>query len=123
MAKFDWDREAREARKRKHGSIPAWADPGFLEPNVRRKLLDLTERQQSLVAAFDARDDINKVMSVRDMRARLRVMEKAAIAKAGSDDESTALASLVHDWHAAADERVRAAADKAKERLAKEFSR
>ena len=27
MTRFDWDRESREARKRKHGSIPALADP------------------------------------------------------------------------------------------------
>jgi hypothetical protein len=47
LAKFDWDRETREARKRAHGSIPVWADPSALsfddERELRRRLTPLTD--------------------------------------------------------------------------------
>jgi len=109
MAKLDWDREGREARKRKHGSTPEWADPAFVDPSVRRKFDELTERQREIVAWFDRGNAVNKLLDGRSTRARLRRMEEPTLAKASAEDVSGVLRGLVRDWHAWADEHLRVA--------------
>jgi hypothetical protein len=106
MAKLDWDRERREARKRKHGSTPVWADPAFVDPSVRRKFDELTERQREIVARFDRHDATNKPLNARPTRARLRGLEGPTLAKASAEDVTGVLRRLVRDWHAWADEHL-----------------
>jgi hypothetical protein len=47
MTRLDWDRETREARKRKHGAVPLWADSGPIsfedDQHIRTLLKPLTE--------------------------------------------------------------------------------
>jgi hypothetical protein len=52
MARFDWDRETREARKRKHGSIPLWADPGAISLDDERELHTLLQPLVNVVNEF-----------------------------------------------------------------------
>jgi hypothetical protein len=109
MAKLDWDREGREARKRKHGSTHVWADPAFVDPSVRRKFEELTERQREIVAGFDRHDSMSKLLDARSTRARLRRMEGPTLAKANAEDVTGVLRGLVRAWHAWADEHLRSA--------------
>src|SRR5438128_320627 len=52
MTRPDWDRETREARKRKRGSIPVWADPATLSLEDERSVLRLIEPMVELTHAF-----------------------------------------------------------------------
>ena len=52
MAKLDWDRESREARKRKHGALPVWADPGVISFDDDLKIRELLQPLVDIVDEF-----------------------------------------------------------------------
>lgn len=82
MARLDWDREVREARKRKHGAIPVWADPSALSVDDRREVDVLLEPLVNLVANFRSMSRTQQDQRRSEFAFRLRKLREQAIEKA-----------------------------------------
>lgn len=83
MARFDWDRELREARKRKHGAIPAWADPSALSAGDERQVSALLGPLGTAFAEFRDMSRTQQGQRRSEFDFRLRELRDQAVLKAG----------------------------------------
>ena len=110
MTRLDWDREAREARLRRHGGVPAWADPAALSPNDARTADRLMLPLQELVAEFALLSETQRQQRATEFRHRFRSLSAEARERARAPDP--ALAAVVGARIDVVDSALRA--DKAK---------
>jgi hypothetical protein len=82
MARFDWDRELREARKRKHGAIPVGADPSALSADDEREVNALLEPLGTVFAAFRGMSRTQREQRRTEFDFRLRKLCNEAVEKA-----------------------------------------
>ena len=83
MARLDWDREVREARKRRHGAIPAWADPSELSVDDQRVVDVLMDPLVELLADFRSMSRTQQGQRRSEFAFRLRNLRNQAVVKAG----------------------------------------
>jgi hypothetical protein len=83
MARLDWDRELREARKRKHGAIPIWADPSALSVDDEREVDLLLDPLVELLANFRNMSRTQQGQRRSEFTFRLRKLRDQAVEKAG----------------------------------------
>lgn len=81
MARLDWDRELREARKRKHGAIPVWADPSALSVDDGREVEVLLEPLADLLANFRSMSRTQQGQRRSEFAFRLRKLRDQAVEK------------------------------------------
>jgi hypothetical protein len=77
MAKFNWDRETREARKRQRGFVPVWADdgtPGLEADDVGLGLDDHRDVEMALASMREVLRQF-RAMSVTHRRQRASEFE------------------------------------------------
>lgn len=84
MARLDWDRELREARKRKHGVIPVWADPSSLSVDDGREVDIILEPLVNLLANFRSMSRTQQGQRRSEFAFRLRKARDQAVEKAAS---------------------------------------
>jgi hypothetical protein len=72
----------REARKRKHGAIPAWADPSALSVDDEREVNALPDPLVTLFANFRAMSRTQQGQRRSEFHFRLRKLRNQAVEKA-----------------------------------------
>jgi hypothetical protein len=82
MARLNWDRELREARKRKHGTIPVWADPSALSLDDERQVDALLDPLVNLLADFRAMSRTQQGQRRSEFEFRLRKLRDQALGEA-----------------------------------------
>jgi hypothetical protein len=83
MAKFDWDRETREARKRAHGSVPVWADPFAVSAHDERQVRQLLEPMVSVLDEYDALSRTQREQREGEFKFRLVGLKRDVASEAG----------------------------------------
>jgi hypothetical protein len=83
MMRLDWDRELREARKRKHGSIPLWGDPGALSPDDERAVWRLLDPMVEPTNEFLAMSRTHRRQRSSEFEYRLETLKDHAVCSAG----------------------------------------
>ena len=93
MPRLDWDRETREARKRKHGSIPLWSDPSALSSDDERAVQRSLGAMNELVSEFRSMSRTQRDQRASEFNHRFSrlqsetVSEAATFANASARDE------------------------------------
>jgi hypothetical protein len=82
MARLDWDRELREARKRKHGAIPVWADPSALSIDDEREVNAILDTIVNLFGEFRSTSRTQQGQRRSEFLFRLRRLRDQAVEKA-----------------------------------------
>jgi hypothetical protein len=90
MAKLDWNRELREARKRKHGAISVWSDPSALSMHDQRELEALLDLLAALVTEFRAMSRTQQDQRRSEFEFRLRRLRDQAVEGAAAIPNITA---------------------------------
>src|SRR5687767_9845568 len=76
MARLDWDRETREARKRKHGVTPAWADPTALSYEDEQFVRQLLQPMVDLLDEFSGLSRTQQRYSGSEIEHRLSQLKR-----------------------------------------------
>ena len=103
MAKFDWDRETREARKRKQGSVPVWADSSFLSDEDERQVTLILDPMLALVNEYERMSRTQQRQRASEFRHRLSKLKNKAIAEGGAFDNLPARESVLRGADALVD--------------------
>jgi hypothetical protein len=82
MPGLDWDRETREARKRRHGSVPVWADPSVLSTSDEREVQRLLGSMNELLGEYLALSQTQRDQRRSEFTYRLSTLEKQAVSEA-----------------------------------------
>lgn len=90
MTRFDWDRETREARLRRHGGVPVWADPANLSPDDLRRVNLLTLPMHELAAEYARLSRTQREQLESEFRHRFRKLASAARESAKTPDPAVA---------------------------------
>ena len=90
MTRFDWDRELREARKRKHGAIPVWADPSALSADDEHAVATLLAPLVEVFADFRNMSQTQQGQRRSEFTFRLRKLRDQAVTKAAERANLTA---------------------------------
>jgi hypothetical protein len=94
MAKFDWDRETREARKRAHGSLPLWADPGALSFDDDRHVRAVLEPMVSLIDEYAELSSTQRRQREGEFKFRIVRAKRDALSEGGRFPNSSARENL-----------------------------
>lgn len=76
---LDWDREGREARKRRHGSIPLWADPAALSSDDEREVQRLLVPMNDLLSEFHGMSRTQRQQRASEFNYRLLKLQSEAV--------------------------------------------
>jgi hypothetical protein len=87
---LDWDRESREARKRRHGSIPAWADPSALSLSDERRIQSLLRPMTDLLSEYELLSRTQRDQRCSEFTYRLSKLESAATSDSASFENISA---------------------------------
>jgi hypothetical protein len=86
VARLNWDRESREARKRKHGAVPVWADPAAISHVDSLRIHELLRPLVETVDEFEGLSRTQQRQRGSEFGYRLRRQAKEAREGCSFDD-------------------------------------